>query len=215
MVSCAIVSQKPFGSWTRAEENEEGTAYYRTRARRRLGRGMLALFGVALILLSLGLVFADVRSVGEGTAAATPKSERLRLTIPTMKRVRDLPVYDGAASDKGKLAAGALHLRDTDFPWEEEANVYIAGHRLGYPRTKSWLVFWNLDKLSRGDRVRLEDTQGRKYVYEVFAKRVVGPNHVSVKEPMEGKNIVTLQTCTLPDYEERLIVQGELVEQGA
>ena len=171
----------------------------------------MALFGVALILLSLGLVFADVRSVGESTAAATPNSEKLRLTIPTMKRVRDLPVYDGAASDRGKLAAGALHLQDTDFPWEEEANVYIAGHRLGYPRTKSWLVFWNLDKLSRGDRVRLEDAQGRKYVYEVFDKRVVGPNAVSVKEPIEGKNIVTLQTCTLPDYKQRLIVQAELV----
>ncbi len=211
LVSCAIVSQKPFGSWTRAEENEEGTAYYRSRARRRLGRGVLALLGVALILLSLGLVFADVRSVGEGTAAATPKSERLRLTIPTMKRVRDLPVYDGAASDKGKLAAGALHLQDTDFPWEEEANVYIAGHRLGYPRTKSWLVFWNLDKLSHGDRVRLEDAQGRKYVYEVFDKVVVGPDDASVKNPIAGKNIVTLQTCTLPDYKQRLIVQAELV----
>jgi sortase A len=102
-------------------------------------------------------------------------------------------------------------VQDTDFPWEEEANVYIAGHRLGYPRTKSWLVFWNLDKLGRGDRVRLEDAQGRKYVYEVFDKRVVGPNDVSVKEPMEGKNIVTLQTCTLPDYKQRLLVRAELI----
>jgi sortase A len=206
-----IVSQKPFGSWTRAEENEEGTAYYRSRARRRLGRRTLALFGVALILLSTGLVFADVQSVGEGAASATSKSERLKLTIPTMKRVRDLPVYDGAAGDRDKLAAGALHLRDTGFPWQEEANVYIAGHRLGYPRTKSWLVFWNLDKLSRGDRVRLEDAQGRKYVYEVFEKMVVGPDDVSVKEPIEGKNIVTLQTCTLPDYKDRLLVRAELI----
>jgi sortase A len=205
------VDQKPFGSWTRDEENEERTAYYRSRTRRRVSRGVLALLGVALILLSLGLVFADVQTVGNSTAAATPQSERLSLTIPTMKRVRDLPVYDGAASDKGKLAAGALHLKDTDFPWEEEANVYIAGHRLGYPRTKSWLVFWNLDKLSRGDRVRLEDTKGRKYIYEVFDKRVVGPRDISVKKPIDGKNIVTLQTCTLPDYKQRLIVQAELV----
>jgi sortase A len=205
------VSQKPFESWTRADENEERTSYYRSRTRRRLSRGLLALFGVVLILFSFGLVFADVRSVGEGAASAAPKSEKLRLTIPTMKRVRDLPVYDGAAGDRGKLAAGALHLQDTDFPWEKEANVYIAGHRLGYPRTKSWLVFWNLDKLSRGDRVRLEDAQGRKYVYEVFDKMVVGPKDVSVKEPIEGKNIVTLQTCTLPDYKQRLLVRAELV----
>src|SRR3712207_8902060 len=60
-------------------------------------------------------------------------------------------------SDKGKLAAGALHLEDTGFPWERVANVYIAGHRLGYPRTESFLVFWNLDRLRRGSKVVLKD----------------------------------------------------------
>jgi sortase A len=204
------VSQQLFGSWTRTEENEEKVLFYEPKARRLWSRGTLALLGVALILLSAGLVFADIRSVGEAEAAA-PKSERLKLTIPQMKRVRDVPVYDGAAGDKGKLAAGSLHLRDTDFPWETEANVYIAGHRLGYPRTKSFLVFWNLDELRRGNKVVLEDAKGRRYVYRVFDKRVVGPNDASVKEPMEGKNIVTLQTCTLPDYKQRLIVQAELV----
>ena len=28
--------------------------------------------------------------------------------------------------------------------------------------------------------------------------------------PVSGKNIVTLQTCTLPDYTNRLLVRGEL-----
>jgi sortase A len=32
--------------------------------------------------------------------------------------------------------------------------------------------------------------------------------------PAEGRALVTLQTCTLPDYAERLIVQGELVEKS-
>jgi sortase A len=204
------VNQQPFESWTRTEENEERTLYHESRASRRRSRGVLALLGVTLILLSAGLVFGDVRSVGEAEAAA-PQSEKLKLTIPQMKRVRDIPVYDGAAGDKGKLAAGALHLEDTGFPWEAEANVYIAGHRLGYPRTKSFLVFWNLDKLRRGNRVVLEDAKGRRYVYEVFDKLVVGPNDVSVKEPIEGENIVTLQTCTLPNYKQRLVVQAELV----
>jgi sortase A len=205
-----MVSQQPFESWTRTEENEERTLSYEKRVSRRWRRGALALLGVALILLSVGLVFTDFQKVGEATAVA-PKSERLTLTVPQLKRVRDIPVYDGAASDKGKLAAGALHLQETGFPWEAEANVYIAGHRLGYPRTKSFLVFWHLDKLRRGDRVVLEDAKGRRYVYEVFDKRVVGPRHVSVKKPIDGKNIVTLQTCTLPNYKRRLIVQAELI----
>jgi len=207
----SIVSQQPFGSWTRTEENEEKkTLFYESRTRRRWSRGALALLGVTLILLSVGLVFADIRRVGEAEAVA-PKSEKLRLTIPEMKRVRNIPVYDGAAGDKAKLAAGALHLQETGFPWEAQANVYIAGHRLGYPRTKSFLVFWNLDKLRRGDRVVLEDAKGRRYVYKVFDKLVVGPNDVSVKKPIDGKNIVTLQTCTLPNYKQRLVVQAELV----
>ena len=177
------MSQQPFESWTRTEENEERTLFYESRARRRWSRGALALLGVTLILLSVGLVFADIRSVGEAEAVA-PKSEKLKLTVPQMKRVKDIPVYDGAAGDKGKLAAGALHLEDTGFPWEEEANVY---------------------------RVVLEDARGRRYVYEVFDKLVVGPNDASVKRPLEGKNIVTLQTCTLPNYKKRLVVQAELV----
>jgi sortase A len=205
------VSRQPFESWTRTEAYEEkGVLFHESRARRRWSRGALALLGVALILLSAGLVFADVRRVGEAEITA-PKSERLTLTIPKIKRVRNIPVYDGAAGDKRKLAAGALHLQDTGFPWEREANVYIAGHRLGYPRTKSFLVFWNLDRLERGSKVVLEDVRGRRYVYEVFEKRVVGPHEVSVKKPIEGKNIVTLQTCTLPDYKRRLIVRAELV----
>ena len=205
------MSQQPFESWTRTEETEEeGTHFSESRARRRWSRGALALLGVALILLSAGLVFADIRSVGEAEVAA-PKSERLTLTIPKIKRVRNIPVYDGAFGDKRKLAAGVLHLQDTGFPWENEANVYIAGHRLGYPKTKSFLVFWHLDKLGPGSKVVLKDARNRRYVYEVFEERIVGLNEISVKEPIAGKNIVTLQTCTLPDYKRRLIVRAELV----
>ena len=205
------MNQKSFDPRTRSED-EEGTVYFMAKTQRRLGRAALALLGVALILLSVGWVFADVQSVGDaGATTASPKSERLRLTVPKLKRVRDIPVYNGAAGDKGKLAAGALHLEDTGFPWKGGSNVYIAGHRLGYPRTDSWLVFWNLDKLKRGNKVILEDAGGRRYEYEVFDKMVVDPNDVSVKEPVEGKSVVTLQTCTLPNYKDRLIVRAQLV----
>ena len=205
------MSQQPFESWTRTEANEEkGMLFKESRSKRRWSRGALALLGVALSSLSSGLVFANFRSVGEAEIAV-PKSERLALTIPEIKRVRNVPVYNGGFGDRNKLTAGTLHLQETGFPWEEEANVYIAGHRLGYPRTKSFLVFWNLDKLGRGSKVVLEDARGRRYVYRVFEKRIVGPHEVSVTQPIEGKNIVTLQTCTLPDYKRRLIVQAELV----
>jgi len=40
------------------------------------------------------------------------------------------------------------------------------------------------------------------------------PDHVEVMEPVRGKSLVSLQTCTLPDYKQRLIVQGELVDKS-
>jgi sortase A len=203
------VSEKPFESWTRSDNSD--TAYRRSKARRRLSRGTLALLGVALILLSVGWVMADVQRVGDAGAATSPKSERLRLSIPKLKRVHDIPVYTGEWDDKEKLVDGVLHLDDTGFPWEAGSNVYIAGHRLGYPRTKSWLVFWNLNKLERGNKVVLEDAEGRRYEYEVFDREIVVPRDTSVKKPVAGRSIVTLQTCTLPDYKERLIVRAQRV----
>ena len=170
------------------------------------------LLGLVLVLASVGIVFADVKEAEEATTAApAPKSETMRLTIPSMKRAKDVPVYDGPASDESALHDGALHVEDTGFPWQRQANVYIAGHRLGYPRTKSFLVFWDLNKLRKGHRVMLTDSEGRRYVYRVFDRFVVGPNEGSVKDPIPGKNIVSLQTCTLPDYAERLVVRAELV----
>jgi len=40
---------------------------------------------------------------------------------------------------------------------------------------------------------------------------VVGPQQVEVMNAAAGKSIVSLQTCTLPDFSERLVVQGERV----
>jgi sortase A len=167
--------------------------------------------GVALVLLSVGLVFADVREAGDAAVPAGPRDQDMTLTVPSMKRVKEIPVYGGPVKDETALHNGTLHVDDTGFPWQKEANVYIAGHRLGYPRTDSFLVFWDLNELKRGRRVLLTDSEDTRYVYRVFDRQIVGPDEVSIKKPIEGKNIVSLQTCTLPDYKERLVVQAELV----
>ena len=59
------------------------------------------------------------------------------------------------------------------------------------------------------DEVILADADGGVYTYEVFKKTFVGPTDLSVTEPVRGRDIVTLQTCTLPDYSQRLVVQAE------
>ncbi len=177
----------------------------------RYGRLLLVAAGLALVLASVGMVLADVRETGKAVSAA-PRDQDMTLTVPSMKRVKEIPVYSEAAKDESALRNGTLHVEDTGFPWQEEANVYIAGHRLGYPRTDSFFVFWDLNELERGRRVLLTDSENTRYVYRVFDRQIVGPNEISIKRPIEGKNIVSLQTCTLPNYSDRLVVQAELVK---
>jgi len=141
-----------------------------------------------------------------------PDNKMLRMTIPKMAQIRnDTVPYSVSDDDKAFHDHAAVHLRGTGNPWDEQANVYIAGHRLGFPGTNSWLSFWDLNVLEKGDRIFITDSEGERYVYKVFKVFVVGPNAVSVTRPLEGRNIVSLQTCTLPDYSKRLIVQAERV----
>jgi sortase A len=147
----------------------------------------------------------------ETPAAEAPEDTTLKLTVPKMANIKDDDVPYTTGDDEEALHDNAgIHLEGTGHPWEEEANVYIAGHRLGFPNTESFLAFWDLDALENGDKVILTDANGKEYRYEVFKEFVVEPTDLYVTEPIEGKNVVTLQTCTLPDYADRLIVQAEL-----
>ena len=145
-------------------------------------------------------------------AVGGPDDKTLRLTIPVMNRIDDDSVPDVPGTDMKALGShAAIHLQGTGYPWQDEANVYLAGHRLGYANTDSWLAFWDLSKLKDGDQVFVEDANGTQYTYKVFKEFVVGPSDLSITKPEQDKNILTLQTCTLPDYSKRLIVQAELV----
>src|SRR5215213_8548920 len=155
----------------------------------------LGLVGYALLSEDSALLRALSGAANESEeklADSADKDTTMKLTVPKMARVQDLNVYNT--------------------PWEEEANVYIAGHRMGFPGTDSFLVFYDLDQLKEGDEVFLTDSDGTQYTYEVFNSFVAEPTDWSVTEPISGKNIVTLQTCTLPDYVDRVIVQAELTE---
>lgn len=145
--------------------------------------------------------------------ATPPEDQRLRLSVPKMARVDDIPVTTAETDDNSALDNGALHARGTGFPWQNGANVYIAGHRIGYPTTDSYLLFLDLNKLSNGDRIVLYDAEDTTYEYRVYESFRVSPSKVSVMEPLRtGESVVSLQTCTLPDYKERLIVRARLVE---
>jgi sortase A len=149
----------------------------------------------------------------ETTEAAGPEDKTLKLTVPAMSRIQDDEIPSTTGDDEAKLKEyAAIHLEGTGFPWQEEANVYIAGHRLGFPNTESWLTFWDMNKVDVGDEVYVTDADGTRYTYKVFKEFTVGPSDTSVTNTEPGKNILTLQTCTLPDYSQRLIIQAELTD---
>ena len=139
-----------------------------------------------------------------------PEDKTLYLTIPALE-LNDVPVFDTISEEK--LEEGTVHIPATGYPWQKGANVFIAGHRVGYANTASYYVFFRLDELAKGDDIKLEDSAGGHYLYRVTKQLVVGPDSVEVMNAVQGKSLITLQTCTLPDYEKRLIVQGELVEK--
>jgi sortase A len=153
-----------------------------------------------------------VKPFNFGRDPGGPKDKTLSLTVPKLD-LADVPVFDSVSEDR--LRDGTVHVPATGYPWQKGANVFIAGHRIGYANTDSYYVFYHLDWLEKGDEISLEDSAGGRYLYRVTRRLVVGPDSVEVMNAVEGESLITLQTCTLPDYERRLIVQGELVEKRA
>lgn len=150
-----------------------------------------------------------VKPFNFGKDPGGPEDKTLSLTVPKLG-IEGVPAFNSLSEES--LKKGTVHVPAAGFPWQEGANTYIAGHRIGYPGTVSDKIFYDLPDLAEGDEIILTDAAGGEYVYRVTMEKVVGPQNVEVMNPVEGKSVVTLQTCTLPDYEKRVVVQGELVE---
>jgi sortase A len=153
----------------------------------------------------------SVKPFNFGRDPGGPEDKTLYLTVPKLGLLK-IPVFNEVSEEK--LKESVVHVPVTGFPWQKGANTYIAGHRIGYPGTGSSYVFFHLGWIREGDRIILGDTAGKKYLYRVTEKVKVSPDNVEVMEPKDGKSLVSLQTCTLPDYEKRLIVHGELVQKS-
>ena len=148
-------------------------------------------------------------------AASKPREYELApgaimgLTIEAIG-LRNVPVFNKGGS--WSLNHGVAHERGTSLPWSQskQRNVYLAGHRLGWPGTESRLVFYHLDELAKGDEILLKDRDGHSYRYRVSETFVVDPDDSWVMGKVKGRDIVTLQTCTpIPTWEKRLIVRAD------
>src|SRR5215218_5236795 len=134
-----------------------------------------------LVLVGYSFLIRDPFASAAVFAQQPPSNATMTLTVPEMRRVDHVPVYTGAANDKGALHDGTLHLKGTGFPWQTGANVYIAGHRMGFPGTKSYLVCWDRNKLENGNEVILTDANGTRYTDSVFNSVIINPGASYIK----------------------------------
>ena len=135
----------------------------------------------------------------------------LGLTIDALG-LYDVPIFDSDGPQA--LNNGLGHVPETSLPWSQtpERNVYVVGHRLGWPGTGSHLVFYRLNDLGDGDEILLRDRDGGRYEYRVIDSFVVDPGETWVMGRVRGRDLLTLQTCTpIPTFQERLIIRAERV----
>lgn len=130
----------------------------------------------------------------EEPAPVVPDDPTLFLTVPKLGIYGHVVRND--ASEQA-LDLGAIKLPSTGFPWEEEdTNTYIACHRIGWPGTESYNQCLNLPAMQAGDEIFLQDTLGRVYKYRMNEISGVAPNASWITRPVEGKDVISLQTCT-------------------
>lgn len=149
--------------------------------------------------------------------ASGPEDKTLRLSVPKID-IENAAIPTAEPNEASLRDNLAVRLPGTGLPWREETNVYIAGHELGYPFTDSFRAFYELKNMEKGDRVYLTDAEGTEYTYEVFEVVIVEPGELWVLDPLEDKNIVSLQVSETQqkqgDVTPKRVVRAELVEKS-
>ena len=118
-----------------------------------------------------------------------------------------LPIYHGTGD--AALQKGIGHLAGTSLPvGGSGTHCVLSGHR-GLP---SALLFTDLDQLETGDTFTLY-VLDQRLSYQVDQILVVEPEDVSTLAPEDGKDYVTLVTCTPYGVNtHRLLVRGSRIE---
>ena len=141
-----------------------------------------------------------------------PGEAYAEIVIPSIDL--DFYVVEGPPGDSYLSAAwitqlkkGPTHYPDSADPWDETGRVGIAGHRTTYLHP-----FLNLDRVERGDEIRLITKHGT-FIYEVSRNFVLPEAGSGTVLEQTEKPTLVLTTCN-PRYSsrERLIVTATLVE---
>ncbi|MFB2580820.1 class C sortase [Herbiconiux sp. P15] len=127
-----------------------------------------------------------------------------RLKVPSIDV--DLPIYHGTSNDV--LDHGVGHLEGTAVPvGGSTTHSVLTAHR-GLATSE---LFTHLDRVQVDDTFTVE-VFGEVLTYRVFDKRVVDPAETESLLPVDGRDLITLVTCTpLGVNSHRILVTGERV----
>lgn len=115
-----------------------------------------------------------------------------------------LPIYHGI--DDEVLQKGIGHMPETSLPVGGESTHCVLSGHTGLPAAK---LFTDLDQLEEGDRFYIH-ILNRILAYEVDQIKVVLPDETDDIRIVEGKDYITLLTCTPYGVNShRLLVRGE------
>ena len=121
-----------------------------------------------------------------------------------------LPVYHGTGEDA--LQKGVGHLQNTSLPIGGESTHAVLCAHCGLPQAE---LFTHLDTMEVGDIFRIT-VLGETLTYKVYDIQVVEPAEVSSLYVEEGRDLVTLLTCTpYGSNTHRLLVHGERTSDDA
>lgn len=146
----------------------------------------------------------DVTPQTDNTVETTEKPDPKKRAIGILQ-IDDIEfeqvIMPSASANDLNVSIG--HIPETSWI-DESGNIGIAGHRSKtYGRN-----FNRLEELKTGSEIKLITKNGEKS-FEVVETLVVDPCEVWVLEPVDGKSMITLTTCTpMENPTHRFVVRG-------
>ena len=152
-------------------------------------------------------------TISEGGASAPPLAYTEQLTVGGVMAYIDipqigvyLPVQHGTEADTLERAVG--HVTGTSLPVGGSSTHAVLSAHSGMASSK---LFSDIDQLEKGDVFYIH-VLGEVLAYEVDAINTVLPTDTSLLQIEEGKDLVTLVTCTpFAINTHRLLVRGHRV----
>ena len=145
-----------------------------------------------------------------------PGAPVFRLRIPTIDL--DAIVVEGVQPPQLALGPGHYPSCRTGFAkplctradevWPgEQGRVIVSGHR-----TTHGAPFWDLDKLTKGDKVHI-GTRWGEFTYAVSGRRIVDPNARDIADPLATRRSEIAFTTCNPRFSasQRLVVFAKMV----